>query len=347
MKLESILELKETFKKEYKNKVKRDKHIAQTENVFFPNPEIRLSIGYSEKNTNDFVLKFRVQKEGSFAHSQALKFKEKARGEADIGIISKIEVPFVSTNKKLREIYRKYIKNPKPLHLGSSVGHANSGSGSLGVFIQNKNGHDGFLSCCHVLALCGNAREKDFVYHPGRTDKIRLTHTDRVGQLENFNVFSVHGNDIDCAYATILANVNYEGNIIPKFSKVPANLIGQRLGPLVTSNQITGLDTVAKIGKSSGYSEGFVNAKDLDDIMVEMPSHGSIKFHKLMEIRGNFGNPFTLPGDSGSLVFMKNGLSPFGIHFASGFLKEDGRTFKVSYCCDLQDSLNTLNVSLL
>jgi hypothetical protein len=58
--------------------------------------------------------------------------------------------------------------------------------------------------------------------------------------------------------------------------------------------------------------------------------------------------PFSKPGDSGSLVFTKNGIVAVGLHFAGGVKRtNNGKTLGVSYSCDLEAVLKAHQASLI
>ena len=102
---------------------------------------------------------------------------------------------------------------------------------------------------------------------------------------------------------------------------------------------------VAKIGRSTGYTRGFVNAVDLDNVPVWTPA-GNLLFNHVIEIvPDSMRQPFSSPGDLGSQVFTTDGLHSFGMLFAGGKRDPDG--LDLSFCCSLSSVLEAFGAELL
>ncbi len=102
---------------------------------------------------------------------------------------------------------------------------------------------------------------------------------------------------------------------------------------------------MCKIGRTTCYTRGVLRAVDLDRVPVNVPGEGILLFKNVIEIRSlTTDKPFSLPGDSGSLVFTEDGLEAIGIVFSGGW-REDG--YKVSYVCKLEPILKWANAELL
>ena len=71
-------------------------------------------------------------------------------------------------------------------------------------------------------------------------------------------------------------------------------------------------------------------------------------FSNIIEIRSHsVAKPFTMPGDSGSIVFTDDELAPFGLHFAGTYKLSENIKYKISYACDLQTALAAVGAKWL
>ena len=310
-------------------------------------PESRLAVGYSRKSANDYQLELRVQRPGGPAHKQAEELKEtEAKGEANIEVITVVEIPAQSHVAKLEAA--PLGESRRPLHIGLSVGHPDGGSGTLGAFVGNATA-DFILSNNHVFALMGKAKKLEPIFQPGGTDRWPLTDEDQIATLANFNIISrTKRNTIDSAIARMEPEMAHESNRIPK--KLGFPLEGQLIeyGGKVTDLELKAGSELCKIGRTTGFTEGSLSAIALDMVTVKTPL-GNVLFDDVIEVNWLAKDrPFTLPGDSGSLVFTKDGRKAIGLHFAGGTkLLADGREVGVSYACSLAAVLKALKVSLL
>lgn len=311
-------------------------------------PGRRLFVGYSRAGKNDYRLELRVQREGSLAHEAALEFKAKAKGEANLGIVERVSVPSISValgtdpHKPLGDARR-------PLHIGVSIGHKNSGPGTLGAFVGTSAG-DAILSNCHVLALSGRIDPKDqnaphYIYQPGKPDVPYLRGEFRIAQVhELIDISSSSANRVDAAVASLLPDIanNHLGNTVPPGSWPDA---GKHIGPIIAPRDVEGA-VVAKLGRTTGYTTGTVSAIDTTAI-VDIPGLGNAYFENLLEITTPIKKPWSGPGDSGSLVFDRASLGAVGLHFAAGEIRLEGRRLHVGYACHLQNVKKALGFSWL
>ncbi len=87
-----------------------------------------------------------------------------------------------------------------------------------------------------------------------------------------------------------------------------------RKKPKSSLNPIVGME-VYKVGITTGYTEGFISNSSFRH-RVRYPGLGTLNFGSSITILGKAGFPFSLPGDSGSLVFRKKTNEIVGIVFA-------------------------------
>jgi hypothetical protein len=154
----------------------------------------------------------------------------------------------------------------------------------------------------------------------------------------------------DAALAILDTGIEHAGNIIPP----GLGAVGEG-GQILEPGSIDDLDAnaiLAKIGRTTGYSEGIYSAV-IDSIAVKADVNNeniSITFSNVIEVEWKDENsPFTKPGDSGSLVYTRDQLRAVGLHFAGGITEDvDKKTRRgVSYCCDLVPIFAKWNLALL
>lgn len=318
-----------------------------------PSKEIDpIAVGYSIVTRNDFQIELRIPEDNQRAVRVAQAIQKKYK-QINLESSLRVEVP---TQKKLRamDAKLKQVTRPGPLSIGLSVGHLEGGAGTLGCFVE-LDGTTCILSNNHVLALLGSAKslaenpsEADQIYHPGKEDGVHLKPSFHIGVLLDYIEMPKSDSEIDCAIAQVDEPWQILGNIVPPGFKnegtqielianpSQAEAIPERLLEILQNGE-----PVAKIGKATGYTEAKVSAINLKNLTVTT-GKGNYIFNNIHEIRwqGEPSTPFTLPGDSGSLLYTVKNFEAFGLHFASD------QTAR-SYCCDLHRVLSALNVNFM
>jgi hypothetical protein len=145
------------------------------------------------------------------------------------------------------------------------------------------------LSNNHVLANVNKASVGDAILQPGVKDG-GLPGSDNVGHLRAFHELKPDGNLVDAAVADI--NPGY----LPQDFSLPG--IGQLQGALTGVLARTG--PVQKVGRSTGHTHGRITALGLRNLPVKF-GQTLLRFNNVVEIEGDT-QPFSAPGDSGSLV---------------------------------------------
>ena len=357
MELNSAVELKETFKSEFLKVHLSSAAVAKIEAVTGKGnrveasaaalpPDQRLSVGLSkveEKRGGDYQIELRVQREGGLAHRAAEAFKEKARGEANVEVIPRIEAPSINLVQDTVKDGSPDEEPKAPLRIGLSVSHGDGPTGTLGAFVETKEG-DAILSNCHVLAP-GTADLKDFVFHPGGADVATLVARLRIAALKDFTAFTKKkANQVDAAIALLLDGREHDGNKIPE--DCGHAQAGKRLKTIIKMTDLRPQHRVSKIGRTTKCTSGKISAIALDNVPVDIPGVGIVSFRNVVEIRSESAtSPFTMPGDSGSIVFTDDDLAPFGLHFAGEYKTQEGKKLKVSYACDLEAVLKALGAT--
>jgi len=349
MEKSSVLELKQEILRTFMVEGVGRKGAA-IQSLVNPRVESRLAVGYSEKSKGDFQLELRVQRKQGTAYQKALEFQAKAKQEANIEEIPVIEVPsktavFEAGDKP------QLVKYTRPLHIGLSIGHNDGGAGTLGAFVLDADNNECILSNNHVLALMGQAKVGEEIYQPGRPDLAELGDVHIIATLANsIRIAKLVRNRVDSALAILVDGMAHEGNKIPTGLDFPME--GQMIVEADDHDSMLDLikkdEIVCKIGRTTGFTEGRISAVALDNVPVRTTA-GNRLFDNIIEISWESEKkPFSLPGDSGSLVFTKNGLVAVGLHFAGGQKRSNGKKLTgVSYSCNIMTVLNAHAASLL
>ncbi|MDX2140767.1 MAG: hypothetical protein SF123_21970 [Chloroflexota bacterium] len=350
MKLESVLALKQQVLTEVDEKFGVNSNAPEAEQLLSQKPGDRVAVGYSQIAKNNFRLELRVQRHDQWAYTFAETVVEEVNGEANVEVIPVIEIPSGKDTKEANRCSPIIDRDAGALQIGLSIGPKDSGIGTLGAFISRRDG-DYVLSCNHVMVrkkgasiLKGHERG-DSIYHPGRERNYRLDATREIGCLSNYLPLSeVEENDLDCAIAKLDSGWSYDGTSIPTGLSYPNE--GKSISIMTNPDERLQRDmVVSKIGRTTCHTQGLVRAVDIDRLTVNMAGAGKLLFRNVFEIRSTTKEkPFSLPGDSGSLVFSEDGLEAIGLVFAGGY-RDDG--YKLTYVCKLQPILDWAEAKLL
>ena len=172
-----------------------------------------------------------------------------------------------------------------PLIGGVSVGPCErQTTGTLGVVLR-VDGVDVMLSCFHVLVPAPE-RENTPVTQPGLPlggdcpDTVAgTTVAGFLGQPHN----------VDAALARVEGRFSFVDTVLPP--------VGQLTGTDVTFPG----DFVAKLGRTSGFTDGVV-VSDTFTFKADYPVFGPVVLHDQLRIRNASAGDFGAPGDSGSIV---------------------------------------------
>jgi S1-C subfamily serine protease len=200
----------------------------------------------------------------------------------------------------------------RPLRIGSSVGHRLVTAGSLGCFVSFDTGQTGILSNNHVLANLNQANLGDSILQPGRIDGGQDP-SHRIGTLHKFIPISFAANArnfVDAAVAALLPGIKTDREIYDT-----AATIGT-CASIIATPDID--ESVIKVGRSTGFTRGRIQALNVNNLMVAMSSSGSqsiARFDGQLAIEGSKTAAFSKPGDSGALV-LNSAFQAVGLIFA-------------------------------
>jgi hypothetical protein len=251
------------------------------------------------------------------------RFEQQAKGEVDVqyvGRLQKRQLPW----HQMRQ---------RPLLLGCSVGHHKITAGTLGAFVLHKQTQRTvILSNNHVLADEDRGKVGDAILQPGAYDKGNAR-AHKVGTLLNFVKLKSSANLTDAAIATLGEKIPYDGSTLTGLGK----LAGLRPSPIEPGT------TVMKVGRTSGLTRGRVTAIEVDNVVVGFDK-GELSFDSQIEIEGADEEPFSRPGDSGSLIVDEDRRA-CGLLFAGGDV--GGSNGKgLTYANDLATVLRQLKITL-
>jgi hypothetical protein len=239
-----------------------------------------IAVGILTSEKSDYKLALRVQNPLLVHGKEVETMREMAKGEVD--------VRFIGSVRKLQGT--PFQGRIRPLRIGFSVGHVQVTAGTLGAFVQDTS-QTMILSNNHVLANENNANPGDDVLQPGRFDG-GTDPADAVATLTRFIPLDfTNPNVVDCAVAGVMNGVQFDAANLDALGQ----LAGVRTTPLGMN------EPVAKIGRTTGVTQGVVIAVELDNVSVGYDA-GDAVFDNQIEIQTSGGGPFSQGGDSGSLI---------------------------------------------
>ena len=283
-----------------------------------------VALGISRRTEKSYGLAVRVQHPLLRNSDLTDQLQKMAKGEADIQFIGSI-----------RKQQPWYQQKCNPVRSGSSVGHFKVTAGTFGALVGAAGDtRPHILSNNHVLANENAAAAGDDVIQPGHYDNGQDP-ADRIAKLTNFVPLVFAGlNTVDCAIALLDDGV----------ASAAGNL--DSAGRLSTSSptDVTGGETVMKIGRTTGLTRGIVTAIEIDNVSIGYDA-GQAIFNGQIEIAGDGNRAFSQGGDSGSLVF-DEALRPVGLLFAGG---EQGgpNGMGLTYVNPIETVLQALGADLL
>jgi hypothetical protein len=184
----------------------------------------------------------------------------------------------------------------KRLSIGASIGHHLCTAGTLGFFARrNSDGVIGMVSNNHVLAMGDEGEEGDDILHPATSDHGSRA-LDVVGYLAgDYPRLDEETPIVDCAFARLRSGIPYDASTIApglRLKAEPAPLELQR--------------DVLKKGRTTGMTRGQIISFEIDHCDVEF-DFGIVVFDRQIEIASVGDEPFSRPGDSGSLIVNPDG----------------------------------------
>lgn len=278
-----------------------------------PPPPIALGI---EGRNGDYRLAVRIQAVTPGLQRNLDRIFQQAQGEVSLKIIGRL----------VKQQSWHQSRN-RPLLIGSSVGHPNVTAGTIGGIVTSTGSDRLILSNNHVLADENQGTVGDEILQPGTADN-GSSPQDRVATLSSFVALSAtQKNRVDAAVAALVDRVQADELTLTGLGA----LQGVRTDPLQDD------ETVFKIGRTTGLTRGRVSAFEVDDVGVGFDM-GVLGFDGQIEIESLGGTPFSLGGDSGSLI-VDESLRAVGLLFA-------GNDVDITYASPIEEVFQALGVRL-
>jgi len=254
-------------------------------------PGIALGIAPTA-SPRDYRLAVRIQHRDLVDSARLAQIEDAARGEVDVRYIGRL----------LKQAHEN-DRRRRPVPMGVSVGHYAITAGTIGAFVRlADDDRPRLLSNNHVLADENRGEPGDAIVQPGPLDGGQPIE-DRIGVLERFvAVDPAAVNEVDAA----LALLDEEIEILAELEGIGA------VEGLASAEEV---ERVIKRGRTTGLTRGSVTAIEVDNVVVDF-STGALRFDGQIEISGGGDVPFSMGGDSGSLIVEQDTRKAVGLLFA-------------------------------
>lgn len=281
-----------------------------------PPPKAPIAIGVTGSGKN-YRLAVRVQKAIPGLELVLDEIRKQCRGEMEVKQVGRVlkQVPW-------------HQKKNRPLRIGGSIGHFEITAGTLGCFVkQRTDGEELILSNNHVLANENKAVIGDAIIQPGDIDGGTVS-TNKVGELKKFTRLKIRNNHVDAAAASLADGIEYYYNYLETIGAIT----GVRTEPLDEG------EIVRKVGRTTGVTRGKITAIEVNSLLVGYDI-GDLEFDQQIEIGPADNTPFSLGGDSGSLI-VDSQRRAVALLFA-------GNDVDATFANPIQDVLDSLKVDLV
>ena len=296
------------------------------EEIFATRTRRQFSLGVAIPSTGaNYAIAVRAPSETELPDEALDAIRRKAAGEVDVRYTGRI-----------RPIAGWAGSAGHTATIGSSVAHYECTAGTLGFFARRIDDEAaiGLVSNNHVLARWDQAKDGDEILHPAPFDK-GTRPDDVVAKLVGtYPRLKRAGVDVDCAFARLVQGKAYD----------PRSLGNGRKLSKTTADPAANPD-VSKIGRTTKWTNGRVTAIDVSGIEIDYP-FGVLRFDRQIEIQAAENEPFSCPGDSGSLVFTQSGHHPVGLLFACSAAGGAGN-LGLTYANSIDAVLKALHVSIV
>lgn len=298
-----------------------------------------IAIGIA-RDTHEFKLAIRIQRRALLQSTVLEKIIEKAKGEVDIKLIGNVRKRIPISRRRPARAMAVQAWNRgdlRPMLIGGSIGHPGVTAGTIGAFVR-----DGkevcILSNNHVLANENMAQAGDVILQRARSDGGRSP-AQNSGTLKRWIPLVVRParNFVDAAIAAVDAAAIYPTLLRGGGSDAS----DQHLRGLAA---VQGAESVFKLGRTTGKTQGRVTAIELDDVVVGY-GIGRLRFNNIIEIESLGPATFCQGGDSGSLIVNEH-MEGVALLFAGSDLGGHNG-LGVTYANPLVDVLEQLKVELI
>jgi hypothetical protein len=315
-----------------------------------PPLEQRISLSITKVPKHGFVPCIHADREDSAAYRRAQEILA--------------TYPFVKKRLgggEAQSAYPEPYKSPKhaitgKLMPGSAISHGRYPFGTLGCVVEAEIDDVKSLfvvTAAHVVALNDEAKVGDAIYCPGKRSVERILRRDVFGVLENtIDLYPLNpksrgdyeddvSNDIDVALIRIRddgprrrpieTQAPHPRDPKDKTIKITGVVPEDKLGDVLT-------DEVYLFGATSGFSIGLLTDVGITNKVLRLPDRLNYMYHDLLGIAAEDGKSFSQPGDSGAMIYTKDGL-------LLGFLI--GADSNISFACIGERALNAYKARIV
>lgn len=235
-----------------------------------------------------------------------------------------------------------------PVRLGSSISPVTAGyAGTLGCFCSDAtSGVKGILSNNHVLADVNRVPIGTRIMQPGGADGGRPGMDDIVELLRYVPIqFAGVPNLVDCAVARLIPGLTRKLDLVGIYDCKSPPVRQLAFAPPSPGTASLGM-TVFKTGRTTCFTRGKVMTVNVNNYVVNM-GVGYARFDGqiLIQMDMNPGAPFSLAGDSGSII-VDSMAQPIGLLFA-GSSSGGAGGFGITAANPISTVLAQLGVSLI
>jgi hypothetical protein len=287
--------------------------------------DIALGIGYTttERSPDNFGIIAFCQTRRAMDGPIASEAQRRARGS----------IRFVHSGRpRARSVTAWHRAVAKPLVMGASIGHSKSTAGTLGAFVQLHDGAPCVLSNDHVLVDQAATGGISQIVQPGPLDGGAFSSRIIGGVVANSlleisrtrAIAKSFDHTTDAAVAVLRDKVEFDPVTLRDSSGHMFGSFARRMGPPVMLD-----DVVRKVGRTTGYTQGFVSAVRVRNVMVNYGPSQFVCFEDQIAIHSLNGNRFSAGGDSGALILNRDNEA-VGLLFActqTGGFENTGVTF--------------------
>lgn len=309
--------------------------------VLKADPADRVSVGIAGKRDGNLSLVVGLAKNNADAFQY---FSKILSNDVDIVVKSQAYEFMKPSHPSNKSDVRTILADRfRPLQLGTSVGVAGGGAGSIGPFVVGREGTQspvqlGFVGDISVLAPGESKRPGAIAHQPSPSDSRSAPSVNgRVGEVFDFvELTRSTSNEAPCAIVNLDPEIEVEGNFVPKFVK--SDIAGLEIRKTVRNPIAVLGETVGKVGRTTGYTRGIVSVVEILGLVVRIGRRNYV-FDDVIEVHSEDDTtPFSSPGDSGSLVFVENTGEALGIVFS--------QIGNITYVIKAESFLNVFNVDL-
>ena len=298
----------------------------------------RISMGLTKRD-DKFVMALIVEKPESLAERKA-EIASVRYGEDVVSIVTG-----VAHSARVDEPSSANFERT----IGTSIGNIRGSPGSVGCLVTVRSKSREYLgatSAAHVLSMLNKADRGDPIISPGHPDGPNIL-DNKIGTLADFTFLNHYSDDEKWAnlinHADIAVVKLDEANDWPETTLVPIPAEPSRKKKIVEvvkkEELLTYIGEKAfKMGRSSGLTVGTFDVVSIKQSPIRLPDGRTYIYRDMIAVKGEGDKPFSLPGDSGALVYTHD-------FKALGFVVGGSDTY--TFVCTAAECLKSIGAKLV